>query len=338
MTGSNASKIICPICGRTSDIQESRFENFLVCLLCGGHFAKKTEAPAYLEDYFEEEGTSFIPPPKDHGYRPVDEWNSNLKGKEGHHGRKPMVGGFIYLAARPLARLFLWMRLRKIFRLPKTIRILDYGAGDGKLVAYLRSHGLDAVGFDPSPAAVKVARNHGRPVYSRIDGPLFDLMMFWHSLEHAEWPLEVIAGAREHLGTGGRLLIAVPNAASWEARFFGSLWFHYDYPFHVVQFTPVSLSYMLEKNGFKITSWDFFSPEYTLSGLVQSFLNLFFPKNFLYSLFSQRRFGISRAYARLYLVPALPLIVIFLPFLVLFFFLELVCRRSGAMIVMAERQ
>ncbi len=215
--------------------------------------------------------------------------------------------------------------------------MLDYGCGRGTLVQYLRERGIEAVGYDPSPAAVALARKSRTPVFTEIPAGPYDLVMFWHSLEHTDDPLAAVRTARSRLLPGGKLLIAVPNAASWEAKIAHERWFHYDYPFHRVHFTPRALRLMLERAGFRVRGIDFFNPEYTLSGLVQTFLNFFLPKNVLYSVVSHRRMELPRALAILISLVSLVLVLLFAPVLLTVFFLALLFKKTGAIAVIADR-
>lgn len=247
--------------------------------------------------------------------------------------------GVIARAAGPLLGVFLWMRARAALRLlPQgSGRVLDYGAGRGDFVAFLRARGIDAVGYDPSPGAVETARRAGIPVFAEIPAGEYDLITFWHSLEHLDLPRAALIGARDRLKADGKLLIAVPNANSWEARFAGARWFHYDYPFHRIHFTPDAMRRLLDRAGCSVISINFFTPEYTVSGLAQTFLNFIFPKNTLYQAMAHRRSGIRPG--ALFALAALSLVVLVaaLPLLVSFYLLQLLFRRSGAMLVVAKK-
>lgn len=216
-------------------------------------------------------------------------------------------------------------------------RILDYGCGSGALVEYGARRGFDIVGYDPSSAAVAEARRRGLPVFGELPAGPFDLIMFWHSLEHADNPHAVLERAKARLQEDGHFLIAVPNAASWEAKIAKERWFHYDHPFHRVHFTPRSLGRLLGRSGFAVESADFFTPEYTFTGLLQTFLNFVFPKNALYSIVAHRRFALPPSQLAAAGFASLAGAVLFSPFIFLFFAAALIFRRTGAMVVVAKR-
>ena len=71
------------------------------------------------------------------------------------------AGGLARRLLAPLRGLAERDRMRFIRGLAPGARVLEVGAGDGKLVALMRASGLDARGIDPSPAACAAARANG---------------------------------------------------------------------------------------------------------------------------------------------------------------------------------
>ncbi len=253
----------CPICKNQDSrlIRRSFFPKFHYCEVCTGHFIYEESPPVYSEEYFR------------------------LKNQN----------SFLGLLTRLISTFFLYLRVHKIKTLLKNDTetvILDYGCGPGHFIKYAAKKGFSNItGFEPSNAALRLAERHSLPVYDEvreIPGG-YDFITFWGSLEHADNPAQVMEDCRSHLKNGGRVLIALQNADSWEAALAKEKWFHYDYPFHRIQFTPKALTIMLRQSGFHVESVDFFYPEYTLSGLAQSFLNLLLRMNVFYALVSNRR-------------------------------------------------
>ena len=133
-------------------------------------------------------------------------------------------------------------------------RVLDAGAGAGRLVETLRRAGYDAVGIEPSPRSAARAAAAGRPVREeriedhRDEG--LDAVVLWHVLEHLDEPVRALATARAWLRSGGLLLVAVPNIASLQAAVGGPGWHHLDVPRHRVHLTPAGLQAMVDDSGF----------------------------------------------------------------------------------------
>ena len=121
-------------------------------------------------------------------------------------------------------------------------RVLDAGAGRGRLVASLRRAGVHGrAGIDPSGRGDLVER---RAIEEHTDADL-DGVVMWHVLEHLDDPGCSARTGATWLRPGGRLVVAVPNLASWQARIAGPGWLHFDAPRHRVHFTASGLRALL---------------------------------------------------------------------------------------------
>ena len=186
------------------------------------------------------------------------------------------------LAARlvaPLRTLAERDRLRFISHLPAGARVLEVGAGDGKLVAAMRSAGLEARGIDPSPAAADAARRIGVEVRTAgVDDAVVgagetDAVVLWHALEHFDDPRAALSRVRGWLPAGGGLVVAVPNLASLQARIGGDRWFHQDVPRHRTHLTPAGLAALLGRSGFAVDRVRHLLVEQNPLGMWQTMLN-----------------------------------------------------------------
>ena len=174
----------------------------------------------------------------------------------GRHLRGGAAG--VRAAARALRRLAERDRLRFLASVPQGAWVLEVGAGDGRFVAMLAAAGFEAHGIEPSPSACEAAARIGAPVVNAsaegaaIDAGAQDAVVFWHALEHTADPGAVVARAREWLAPGGRLIVAVPDLASVQARIGGDRWFHQDVPRHRTHFTRAGLVRLLERTGLRV--------------------------------------------------------------------------------------
>jgi SAM-dependent methyltransferase len=125
--------------------------------------------------------------------------------------------------------------------------VLDVGAGDGALLAALRSRGREAVGLERDAAE----EGERREIFDTPDGD-WAAIVFWHSLEHLREPGRAIERAAQLLRSGGVLFVAVPNSASLQAKLFGDRWFALDIPRHLVHLTAPALLHKLEASGLQI--------------------------------------------------------------------------------------
>jgi SAM-dependent methyltransferase len=135
-------------------------------------------------------------------------------------------------------------------------RVLDVGAGPGRLVSALRDAGYDATGIEPSRRSAALARQAGidverRELFEHADSSL-DAAVMWHVLEHLDDPPEALATVRGWLRPGGLLLVGVPNLASLQAEIAGPGWLHLDAPRHRVHFTADGVRRLLVRSGFEV--------------------------------------------------------------------------------------
>ncbi len=171
------------------------------------------------------------------------------------------------------ARVRLAMRL-----MPAGASVLDVGCGRGLFLAMMRERGYRVRGTELSATTAAnaypgVPIEPGELVPGRFEPGAFDLISIWHVLEHMRRPDVALAAAHEALGENGRLLIAVPNYASWQARLGGEHWFHLDVPRHIHQFSPATLRRLVERHGFDIERLSTGQWEMDPFGLLQTALN-----------------------------------------------------------------
>ena len=147
-------------------------------------------------------------------------------------------------------------QLRAIGPISTNSRILDLGAGDGRLAAALAERGHAVTAVEPVRDVAAAAGAPGVTVLrsrsEELDFPdgSFDVAILWHVLEHLDSPAETLGRIRGWLAGGGRVVVAVPNLASWQARLGGRRWFHLDPARHVVHFTPAGLEALFKRSGY----------------------------------------------------------------------------------------
>ena len=180
--------------------------------------------------------------------------------------------------------------------LPDGARVLDVGCGRGVVLSALARRGFEAHGVELSEAAAHGAdpRAHIRIApdlaTARYPGGWFDGAIVWHVLEHLRDPRGTLEELRRLLRPGGRLVVAVPNSSSLQARWAGAAWFHLDLPRHLFHFPLAALRRLVEDAGFEIRSEHHFSLRQNPFGWIQSWQNRRpdLPRNGLYTLMSRR--------------------------------------------------
>lgn len=130
--------------------------------------------------------------------------------------------------------------------------VLDVGAGDGTLVDALRATGREAVGLEPYGSRADLVAAQPTDLVERGEAGRYAAVVFWHVLEHLRDPAPQLAAAARLLAPGGVLVIAVPNAASLQARLFGDDWLALDPPRHLTHLHPGALRSRLGDLGLTV--------------------------------------------------------------------------------------
>ena len=155
--------------------------------------------------------------------------------------------------------------------------LLDVGCGGGLFLGMMRERGLRVVGLDNSREAAGVAwRRQQVPALTGDleraplrSGSFAGLTMF-HVMEHLYDPGAYLCAARALLAPDGRLVVQVPNAASWQARLLGQAWNGADIPRHLTDFRARDLEKMMEGAGFEVLRRKYFSLRDNPAGLASS--------------------------------------------------------------------
>jgi SAM-dependent methyltransferase len=136
---------------------------------------------------------------------------------------------------------------RRLNRIAPPGPVLDVGAGSGGLVQALRRTGREAIGLEREARGESI---RDTPL-AELEPGRFAAIVFWHSLEHLEHPRDDLDRATELLAPGGVLIVAVPNAASLQARVFGDRWLALDLPRHLTHIPAKALLERIQQQGLR---------------------------------------------------------------------------------------
>ena len=202
-------------------------------------------------------------------------------------------------------------------------RILDVGCGDGKFLWALDSRRWDRTGVEFSEETVRLVNERidglklieGNIFSSELMENAFDVVTFWHVLEHLPRPQEVLERVQRLLSPGGWVFISLPNINSLQARLFRRYWYAFDdVPRHLYHFAPEPLERLLREKDFQELEHRFFSPIVNIHCLKYSVIN-----------WSENCFGSRLPY------------YVLKPWLMLFPFLEKITGRYGMLTTIARR-
>ncbi len=156
--------------------------------------------------------------------------------------------------------------------------ILDVGCGSGFFLRALDAGKWRRFGVETGEAAARVAERAvgscqvfaGALTQSGWANSTFDVVTFWSVLEHTNEPRANLREAKRIIKPGGSLIVQAPNAACYQARFFGGDWFLLDAPRHRYHFTLLQLDRLLSEVGFEVYNISYFSKSHNAHGLKHS--------------------------------------------------------------------
>ncbi|MCW5980001.1 MAG: class I SAM-dependent methyltransferase [Bryobacteraceae bacterium] len=155
---------------------------------------------------------------------------------------------------------------KAIAHAPANGLVVDVGCGGGLFLRLLKDRGYKVVGIDFSLAAAGFAWEHNKvPAIcgSLSSAPLpaesCAVITMFHVLEHLFDPASNLQSAHNLLHPEGRLVVQVPNAASWQFLLLGENWSGADVPRHLWNFRARDLEILLDRCGFEVARVKYFS-------------------------------------------------------------------------------
>lgn len=158
---------------------------------------------------------------------------------------------------------------------PRPGHILDVGCASGDFLYAMKQHNWQTTGVELSTSAAQHAQEKlgltvkiGTLLEASLPDNHFDVIVFWHVLEHVLDPKATLAEAARIIKPNGLLVLGLPNPTSIEARLFKSAWRGWDQPRHLHLFTPAVIEQYVQDIGFNQTKLESFGGR--LSGLLLS--------------------------------------------------------------------
>ena len=142
----------------------------------------------------------------------------------------------------------------------KTGQILDVGTGTGFFLNEMKQNGWQVTGTEKSSDARDFAKkefnldNLPSEKLFTLKDKSFDVITLWHVLEHIHLINENMETFHRLLKEKGKLIIAVPNHSSTDAKHYKEFWAAYDVPRHIWHFAPKQMKQLGEIHGFKLSS------------------------------------------------------------------------------------
>jgi len=180
-----------------------------------------------------------------------------------HAGNTTSCRDRAYIAARALLLSYrAHLILKDIAKPLQKTTILEIGCSTGELLNFFHSSSgipLENIrGVEPDTDAAAYAReSFGLNISPSIDdagmdGKQFDRIVLWHSLEHIHAINDALLYAEKLLEPDGEIIIALPNPAGSDARYYRKNWVAYDAPRHLYHFVPETLAKLLALHRLRV--------------------------------------------------------------------------------------
>ncbi|MBG7611951.1 class I SAM-dependent methyltransferase [Polaribacter sp. BAL334] len=133
--------------------------------------------------------------------------------------------------------------------------ILDVGAGTGDFLKVCLQNNWTVFGTEPNQKAREIAKQ--KQLFLKNDlqefsNKKFDVITLWHVLEHVENVSEFISQLKNLLSENGKLIVAVPNFKSDDAKHYKEFWAAYDVPRHLWHFSQKSIHLLFENENMSV--------------------------------------------------------------------------------------
>lgn len=156
--------------------------------------------------------------------------------------------GFLYRRIRPLS---IHYKAALVWKKKEPGTLLDIGCGTGEFLQYMKRRGWRVLGVESDAEAAEQARATGCDVLTGDPATVpypelkFDLVTFWHALEHLPDLKGTLDAVAKRIAEGGVIAVALPNPYSFDAKFYRSLWAAWDAPRHLYHFRRRDLEILL---------------------------------------------------------------------------------------------
>lgn len=143
------------------------------------------------------------------------------------------------------------LRIIKKYSFGKTI--LDYGAGNGAFLNYMKSKAFNCTAVEPD-AKARALIDSDIPNFANIEQvkQSFDIISCIHVLEHVHDITDLLNQFKAMLTRNGIIVLALPNHQSYDAHHYQEYWAGYDVPRHLHHFSQKSISTLTQKVGLNL--------------------------------------------------------------------------------------
>lgn len=173
-------------------------------------------------------------------------------------------------------------KLKLVNSLSKKGSILDVGCGTGDFLKTCSSANWKIQGIEQDlKAREKAEKLLGIKLITDLldckDENEYQIITLWHVLEHLPELNKTINHLEKLLAKQGRLIFALPNVDSYDAKKYKEHWAGYDVPRHLYHFSQVTFKKLIKNHNLKVESIQPMKfDSYYVSLLSESYKNKYF--------------------------------------------------------------
>lgn len=186
--------------------------------------------------------------------RPADEELAKYYESEDYISHSGTKKGIINSLYHQVQKINLKLKYKTYVKYVPRGTWMDYGAGNGAYLEFLKTKNISCEGFEPDEKARKIGSQKGIKIQDALEyktsSKEYASISMWHVLEHIPNLNDIIVKHKSNLIDGGILTIAVPNHHSYDAEHYKNFWAAYDVPRHLWHFTEKDMRALLRKHGF----------------------------------------------------------------------------------------
>lgn len=189
--------------------------------------------------------------------RPTDKDLPAYYKSEDYVSHNDSQKGLINFLYQKVKGITLKQKEKLISKLKTTNTLLDVGCGTGDFLKFAFDNGWEVTGLEPDQGARDLALTKLPAKIFPIDNfftleKRFGIITLWHVLEHVAELNEYMAQLNILLEDRGKLIIALPNPDSADAKHYQEFWAAYDVPRHLFHFSKKNISDLGSKHGFSL--------------------------------------------------------------------------------------
>tara|TARA_B100001250_G_C19810500_1_gene795468 strand:+ start:1403 stop:2254 length:852 start_codon:yes stop_codon:yes gene_type:complete len=159
---------------------------------------------------------------------------------------------YLYFFVQNVMLRYKWKIIKKL--IPNNIKSLDVGSGFGFFAEFCQKRGANQTIVENNLKALKICKKKGLNTFLSIDkipdDSGFNIITFWHSLEHILNLNETLNRCHSLLEGNSYLVIALPNINSFDSKYYKEKWAALDVPRHLWHFTRGGIESLLNSKDF----------------------------------------------------------------------------------------